>query len=533
MLNTEHLEAWIKEEMDKAGVPALAYGIIKGEEIICANGLGTTSVEAGGIAVTPETLFRIASVTKPHTGTMVMQLVEESLLDLDRPVVEYLSGFHFREDIANEQITLRMLLSHSAGLPTHHVPEGGREVADIELYIFNELSEYELLAPPGTLYSYANPGTRMAAYLAQVVTGTPYFQLMQERIFDPLEMRLATFDPLVALTYPFAQAHRMDDEGKLVVQHRYTENTSQAPSGNIISNVLDLSNLVILHLNGGRFGSKRLLSEETVRLMHLPVRKNYTLRDSGYGLTFGTEVYKGVRIIGHNGAISTYGSMIKFAPEHGVGLVMLYNRRADDFPSVKIQHHIFDELLNLPEQVGALQPIVTEPSQWERHVGAYLGDRSGLVLIEADESGLSLVFNGKRHKLTPIREDLYIGEETGNGLTVGFIPPESGATQFIMVNGLPCRRFQYDAKYQPDKAMLEACVGIYARNFDTIRVRCQDGELWVSRPPEAKEFHCQPIGGSRFAAAWGPLEFQANENAQVQSLRVGVFSVYEKQSAAR
>ncbi|HEU5376900.1 MAG TPA: serine hydrolase domain-containing protein, partial [Ktedonobacteraceae bacterium] len=118
MLNFAELEERIEQQMKDAHVPGLALAIVLGTEIIYAKGFGVTSIEDNGVAVTPKTLFRIGSVTKPLTGTAIMCLVEAGLLDLDQPVRTYIPWFSLSEAEASERVTLRMLMSHTSGLPT-------------------------------------------------------------------------------------------------------------------------------------------------------------------------------------------------------------------------------------------------------------------------------------------------------------------------------------------------------------------------------------------------------------------------------
>src|SRR5581483_7052762 len=115
MLHIYSLERQIQDLMQTAHVPGLALAIVKNQEILYARGFGVTSVEDSGMPVTPQTLFRIGSVTKPLTGTMIMRLVDEGKLELDSPVRAYLPWFTLSEPGAAERVTLRMLLCHMSG----------------------------------------------------------------------------------------------------------------------------------------------------------------------------------------------------------------------------------------------------------------------------------------------------------------------------------------------------------------------------------------------------------------------------------
>src|SRR5690606_12635724 len=148
------------------------------------------------------------------TAMAVLRLAEMGKLDLDCPVRQYVPDLQFSDPLAADGITLRRLLSHSAGLPTEHNPYGPRNPEALAAYVYEQVSGYPLIAAPGTLYAYSNPGVRVAGYVAEVVAGKPYTELMQELVFDPLAMARTTFDPTIAMTYPLAQAHDLE-EGQL------------------------------------------------------------------------------------------------------------------------------------------------------------------------------------------------------------------------------------------------------------------------------------------------------------------------------
>jgi CubicO group peptidase (beta-lactamase class C family) len=381
MLDIARMEAKITLEMSAGQVPGLALAIVQGQQVIYAQGFGVTSVEDGGLPVTPQTLFRVGSVTKPLTGTMLMRLVESGKPELDCPISEYLPWLTLCEERpeagarerpprrtgaqptgarlaepgeakrsgpqATRRITLRMLLSHTSGLPTDAEHFGPRDPGGLERFVREETPGYPLLAPPGTFWAYSNVGLNIAGYLAEAISGLPYMELMQQLLFDPLAMRRTTFDPLVAMTYPLALAHERNCYGELTVQHQFAENTGHHPGGFALSTALDLANFAMLHLNQGCFREQRLLLPASVAAMH---RKQVSLIDDseeGYGLTFYTDTYRGQPRVSHGGAISTYGSHLMLLPQAGIGIALLTNR-ADGIHLATLANQIIDGLIGKP-----------------------------------------------------------------------------------------------------------------------------------------------------------------------------------------
>ncbi len=168
MLNFYQMEQSINTIMQKSNIPGLALAIVQEHKLTYAKGFGVTSVEDGGLPVTPETLFRIGSITKPLTGTAIMRLVEASKLDLDTPIKTYIDGFRLSDPESIEQVTLRMLLSHTAGLPTDGQHFGQRAPQGLEISIREEIPTYALIAPPNRVMSYSNLGVNIAGYIGHM-----------------------------------------------------------------------------------------------------------------------------------------------------------------------------------------------------------------------------------------------------------------------------------------------------------------------------------------------------------------------------
>ncbi|MBN1137785.1 MAG: serine hydrolase [Anaerolineae bacterium] len=517
------LEQSIEAQMKAGQVPGLALAAVQDGEIVYAQGLGVASVETG-LPVTPDTLFRIGSITKPLTATAIMRLVQAGKLDLDRPVREYVPWLTFSDESAAERITLRLLLSHSAGLPTDHNPIGRRDPEALEAYVRDQIPTYRFIAPPGKLYSYANPGPRLAGYVAQVASGRLYTELMQDLVFDPLEMRRTIFDPTVAMTYPLAQSHDLAGDGALSVRHRFAEDASGYPSGFAISTVLDLAHFALMQMNGGRFGGRQILSPQSVAEMQAAQVDRYTTTDAAYGLGFFLDTYKGLRRVSHSGDISTFGSQLAMIPSAGVAVALLVNRTAGFWSKMdEIVDGLLDRLLGLPPGPPPEPPAVEpERSAWPRYAGSYLGDWCGVATIRAGADRLSLDWNGAIIPLSAYRRDVYFGHKPGSGATVsvGFVPEGKKAARYLMLNSTPCERFKPDRSFRPDPAAWAAYAGRYTGD-DTLTIRVQGGRLLVHSENEGLEMPSVTLSNTRFACDVGLLEFQVAADGSVPSLRFG------------
>src|SRR5688572_28246126 len=194
MLDIPALEQKIREGMSTAFVPGLALAVIYDNRLIYQNGFGITSVEDPR-PVTPETLFRIGSITKPLTATLIMRLVEQNRLNLNTGVGRYLDwlkiGKRYR---AEKTITLRMLLSHTAGIFNDLEYYRYRHSLNKDIHVFGTR---ETLFPPGSAYQYSNPGINLAGLVAEHEGALPFPVLIDREVFAPLNMNRTTFDPMV------------------------------------------------------------------------------------------------------------------------------------------------------------------------------------------------------------------------------------------------------------------------------------------------------------------------------------------------
>ncbi len=518
MLNIFALERHIVSQMQTHQVPGLAWALVEGEKIVYARGFGVTSVEAGGVPVTPQTLFRIGSITKPMTGTLIMRLVEAGKLELDALAKSYVPGLTFSDPSAANQITLRMLLSHTAGLPTSHEPFGRRDPAGLGDYIRDLLPRYEMIAPPGMVYSYSNPGIRLLGYIAEVVCGEPYTQLMQQHIFDPLEMRYSTFDPTVAMTYALAHSHDLNDDGTLSVQHRFGDNVAGYPSGSVISNVTDLAHFAMMLMHEGRFRNQPIISPASVQQMQTIHGDMMTVSGAGYGLTLSVDHAQGLRRVGHQGAVGTYGSILTILPEAKRALIITCNRAFGFWDALyEIVDQTIAEWLEVPATQPAPTAIAPEKSRWSDYAGIYVGQLRGLVKIATERDTLSVDWHGEKMALQAHHPQVYFGKSEGEAVSIGFVPETNGPPQYVMLNGALCRRIEYALPILNDLDVWQKFTGVYV-GVDKLKITLRDDSLYVYSDEMAAEYTCIPLSETAFACKMGLIEFETADNDSVTGL---------------
>jgi CubicO group peptidase (beta-lactamase class C family) len=311
------------ERMAHYSVPGVSVAVIEGGRIAWARGFGVK--EAGtGDSVTPTTRFQAASISKPVAATAMLRLVERGTLDLDVDVNQYLKSWQVPQNrfTATEKVTLRRLVSHSAGLTVHGFP-GYRTTAPMPTVVQildgvkpANTAPVRVDTTPGAIERYSGGGTTVMQQLLVDVTGTPFPQLMQELVLGPAGMTNSTYEqPLPeARAGDAARAH----DGKAVVVpggwHVYPE---MAAAG-LWTTPTDLAKwaLAIADARAGR--STSLLSQATVTQMLTPQKGEVGLGPfvGGSGRTFR---------FGHGGANNGFHSELVFYPELGVGAAVMTN----------------------------------------------------------------------------------------------------------------------------------------------------------------------------------------------------------------
>jgi CubicO group peptidase (beta-lactamase class C family) len=235
----------VQAAREEHGVPGAAVGVLE-DGVERNEAYGLTSVE-NPLDVSPDTRFQIGSITKTFLGTAVCELVARGELDLDRPVRDYVPGLVLSDAEATERVTLRHLLAHTGGWFGDYFDDTGWGDDAVALYV-ERMRELPQQTPVGELWAYNNAGFALAGRVVELVTGKRFEDVVQELVFDPLELRSTTFWPWEVMTERFAVGHvGVGDE--LQVARPWPVGRSAHPAGGIVSTTPDLLRYARLHLD--------------------------------------------------------------------------------------------------------------------------------------------------------------------------------------------------------------------------------------------------------------------------------------------
>lgn len=337
----EQIRTKVEAVMAEKKIAGLSVAITDREKILFAEGFGVESVERPEVSNEAGAIYRIASITKVITSIIILRLAEQGKLTLDSLVKQYVPWLKLSNPEAEQQLTIRHLLTHTGGFRTEgYLQEGSRDESSIE----NALRQALPLTPMDTLpadrvYQYSNIAYDLLGHIASVVTGKPISQLASELVLTPLGMDRTTFDFYVAATYPLSFPHAHDKTGNLKVVHRQRANTMFSACGGLYSNAFDLCKLARFFLNEG----EQLLRRESFADMTSKHMANRTRLGDFYGLGVQLHKYTDRYLLGHTGNYDPYNTCVFADPKTGYGVAVLINTDAVGVP-LSIAEMIFDLL---------------------------------------------------------------------------------------------------------------------------------------------------------------------------------------------
>ena len=345
-------------------VAGMAVAVVRGDEVV-SRGFGVRDVGSRA-PVTPETVFHLASVSKPFVATAIVSLATgrgpgSPALDLDAPITAWVPEFTLADGRADE-VTARSLLSHSSGLPDvsdygWHDPQLGDDaLSDFA----RSLAPWKLKTDSGSVHSYSNAGFELLGLVLSRISGTTFETAMQQQVLHPLGMRNSTFLRSEVPAHLAASPHV--GMPLTVPEGAYPYSRRHAPSSTLHSNLVDLCRWVRAHLApadaaaSGSDGQSGRLDAELLDLMWRPVvTVGQPPWEDAAALGWAVGSYRGHRTLSHSGLDPGFGARLVLMPERRIGVVVLANSNA--VPASPIAKAALDVALSdadLPVTSGGL-----------------------------------------------------------------------------------------------------------------------------------------------------------------------------------
>jgi CubicO group peptidase (beta-lactamase class C family) len=308
------IRARIHRFLDSTGAASLSVAVGQHGKILWEEGFGWANRETLTPA-TPNTMYSLASISKPFTATGLMVLAERGQVDITHPANDYL-GLGQLTGLAGDAslATVRRVMSHTAGLPLHYqffYDDGGYAPPSMD----ETISRYGILVfPPGAVYQYCNLGYGIIDHIISRVSGRAYRDFMREDVFLPLGLTHTSVDIGPGLE-PYA-AERYYAHQQPIAWYTFDHVGASA----VYSSAHDLVRFGMFHLKDHLADQRRILTDSTIDLMHRAVAP------ADYGLGWiVTEDDNGYRRVAHSGGMPGVATLLWLYPEEDLAIVMLVN----------------------------------------------------------------------------------------------------------------------------------------------------------------------------------------------------------------
>jgi len=349
------LDDYLARAVKEWQIPGAAVAVVKDGRTVVAKGYGVRELGRPD-PVDADTLFDIASLTKSYTAAAIASMVDEGLLDWDRPVRSYLPSLEFSDPYLTANVTLRDLLCHRTGIRNNAAPFRGHLTRAQVVGLFRYL---EPLHPFRTKWEYSNIGYALAGEIAASVAGMSWEEIVTRRILRPLEMSRTTASVEAAPGMGNCASGHVVTDGVQRVAARGSERLSTAAAGAVQSSARDLAKWLLFQLGDGTFNGARILSAASMAEMHAPqvyvptteeFRKSRRLEHfAAYGFGWQVWDYRGHLVLWHTGNGDGQLAYMVLQPDAKLGIAILTNSwRTSVILNVAMANRILDSYLSLP-----------------------------------------------------------------------------------------------------------------------------------------------------------------------------------------
>ena len=365
------IDKLFKTFMERSQTPGAVLGVIIDGELVWGKAAGVRE-KTNNAPVTNDTVFRIASMTKSFTAMSIMKLRDDGKLSLDDPVSKYIPELaNLPYPTSDSQVlTIRHLLTHSEGFPEDN-PWGDRQLAQSDETMRAWLkSGIPFSTSPGTAFEYSNYGFALLGQIVAKASGRPYADYVRDNILKPLGMTSSTFEMTSVPREHIALGYRREDDTykpEPILAHG-----SFGAMGGLWTSAPDLARYVAFLMSAfpprdepERGPIKRSSAREMQQAWRAQPASAFRatvdapLQMSVSAYAYGLGVSQDCRyghVVGHGGGLPGYGSLMRWLPEYGVGLIGMSNQTYQGFNT------LFNDVISTLYRTGALQPRAVQPS---------------------------------------------------------------------------------------------------------------------------------------------------------------------------
>ena len=551
----QSIERFTVEQLAAWEVPGCAVAAVQGGQVVLAAGWGLRDL-AAKLPVTSDTLFAIGSTTKAFTAATIGALVDDGLLEWERPLRDYVPELRLSDPMVTDRLTVVDLLSHRSGLPRHEMvwlPHPDRSRAEIVRRVrFLPLSKDLRQA-----FQYCNLGYLMAGYAVDVLSGTPWEDCVRSRLLAPLGMGRSNLSAVDMSADP-DHATAYERRQGVVVPVPPRPVTALAPAGAINSCAADMARWLLAQLGGGQVDGRAVMSSGTVARQHEPsivLPEDRTFPAStrhAYGLGWLIGRYRDHRLLEHSGGIDGFQTECVLLPDDGIGVTVMTNTSSSAMAPV-VAYRVLDELLGLEpldwfsifkprfdtimagmREARAARHVVPDaplPRPLDAYAGEYQHPGYGTLTIALEDGtlrprlGTMDISLAHRHYDTFDLEWHELGDQSHLFPLMFLSDPDGDITALTVPFEPSVEPLRFDRRpdtQAQDPQVLARLCGTYAMGPIEIVVALRGGAVLTVTTPGAPPLELVPAGrGLRFEVKEQPAvtaEFELDEAGAVARL---------------
>jgi CubicO group peptidase (beta-lactamase class C family) len=408
-------------------VPGVSVAVLVDGREVVEHAAGVVNLRTG-VAVTPDSLFMIQSITKVWTATLVMQLVDDGLVELDAPVRAYLPGFRTADERASREITLRHLLTHTGGFEGDIWAATTAGEDALQRFVDDHVSGAAQYTRPGEMYSYCSAGYGVLGRLLEELRQMPYAGVLRRYLAGPLGIGELAFSADEALAFRTAIGHARPtpDAAQQPLRVWAVMPPSNPAAGNQLAmSARGLIAFARMHLADGLApDDTRVLSQQSARAMRERQVDHPAATGAPSGRGLGWMLPNRPGVVEHGGDTIGVAALLRMVPQAGVAVAMLTNGGTVDPLIDELVEPLLSDLAGVAAAPRLPSPHAEAlPSELERYLGRYEtrtqlhdvtpGENSPLLLTQSPRNEALTMIEAAGIAAAPQRHDVrWVGGDT-------------------------------------------------------------------------------------------------------------------------
>ncbi len=329
-------EQALNDLVNDANMVGMAAAVVRGGDITFMETWGVRELGSPS-EITPNTTFRIASLSKGFAATLTAKLIEEGKLSINDPITLYNEDFQLKDRSQTAVVTVEDILSHQVSLPPYaydNLLEAGKKPATI----LSRMKQVKPICEVGDCYAYQNVAFNMITSAIASVGSLPYHKSIETELFVPLGMSSATIGSEgLQGEDDWARSYSRTKNGTWKTRSVKEAYYNVPAAGGVNASLIDMTKWLSAQMGY----APDVISNDVLKMLQKPVvktaremwryRRMNHLSDAHYGLGWRLYEYADTLVVNHSGSVEGYSAQIAFLPEQDVGMVLLTNSRTKEF----------------------------------------------------------------------------------------------------------------------------------------------------------------------------------------------------------